>query len=116
MTVTVQPILGGNGTIEQLEILGDNSTYRGATLTAFDVGANRWVRQYVNSSKGRFVRIEGEANGDRPGSVWHVVSDTRRARLTDERLPNGRWVRTMHVGAIGSSEWRELWRDELTRR
>jgi len=115
MTMTVQPILGGAATLEQLEVRGGKSVYRGASMTAFDSEQSRWVKQYVNSVKGRFVRIEGPRGSEDLGEVWDVASNKRQARLTSKLTADGTWVRIMRVAANGSSEWAELWRDVLVR-
>lgn len=115
MTVHVREMLGGSGIFEELEIRGDNSVYRGASMDVFDPKLSRWVRQYINAGNRRFVRLEGEVDAsDATRSTWSVVGSSRRSRLTWRRVGVSGWVRTMHVAASDGAEWRELWRDELS--
>jgi hypothetical protein len=73
------------------------------------------VRQYVNATRGRFVRLEGEVEGDR--STWRATTPgrTRESRLVSERLAGERWRRTQLVSDDGGGTWRILWEDELER-
>jgi hypothetical protein len=117
MTAQVVPVLGGVGTIEELAVQHEGGVYRGFSVQVFDAQDGRWVRQYVNSARGRFVQLEGEIEGAAAGarSVWRVTSPgrTRESRLVSERQDDGTWVRTMHGSEDGGQGWRVLWRDEL---
>lgn len=114
MTMRVESILEGAGQARHLEVRNGPGVYRGYSVQAFDPELNRWVRHYINDVRARFVRMEGEAEGDR--SVWRVASSgsDRRSRLVSERPGPGRWRRTMSVSDDGGETWRVLWIDELT--
>lgn len=115
MTLRVETILAGAGLMEHLEVTHEGGVYRGLSVTVYDIEAGTWVRQYVNSTRGRFVRLEGEVDGDR--STWRSTTPgrTRESRLVSERLDGGRWRRTQQVSEDGGETWRILWRDELDR-
>lgn len=115
MTLRVEEILAGAGLVEHLEVTHEGGVYRGFSVTVYDPEAGTWVRQYVNSTRGRFVRLEGEVDGER--STWRSTtpSRTRESRLVSERLDDGRWQRTQQVSEDGGETWRILWRDELER-
>lgn len=116
MTLRVEEILAGAGLVEHLEVTHGGGVYRGFSVTVFDPEAGTWVRQYVNSSRGRFVRLEGEVDGDR--STWRSTTPgrARESRLVSERLDDGRrWRRTQQVSEDGGETWRTLWQDELDR-
>ena len=117
MSVRVEPILGGAGQIEQLEVEHEGGVYRGFAVQMLDPELGRWVRQYVNSTRGRFVRIEGEVEPDGARSVWRSVAPerTRESRLVSERVEPKLWRRTMHVSEDQGQTWRVLWTDELER-
>lgn len=118
LRLRVTPMLAGAGTFEELTITGASSVYRGAAMQVFEVDKGRWVRQYVNSSRQRFVRLEGEVTNDRPFTCeWCVVdsSSGRRSRLVSERTVDDTWRRTMNVSTDGGETWRVLWSDELRR-
>jgi len=115
MTMTVAPILGGAGQIVTLEVRHDGGVYRGVEIQAWDKDEGRWVRQYVNSVRGHFVRLNGEVDGAR--SVWQSISPdgARESRLVSEPAGEGRWRRTMSVSEDGGVSWRILWIDNLRR-
>lgn len=114
-TLRVEPILGGAGYAEHLEVSPGDGVYRGYAVTVFDAGDGRWVRYYVNAVRGSLVRLDGEIDG--PRSVWRVTTPgrTRESRLTSEPLEGERWRRTHEISEDGGATWRVLWRDELER-
>ena len=116
MTMEVEPILAGAGQIRHLEIQTSGGVYRGFATQAFDPELGRWVRFYLNRSRRRYARLEGEVTGD--DSVWRSVTPgrTRESRLVSERLGSDRWRRTMSISDDGTATWRALWIDDLTRR
>jgi len=113
MTMRVEPILGGAGQARHLEVRQGDGIYRGFAVQAYDPDLGRWVRQYINDVRGRFVRLEGGLEGER--SLWTVVSSStgRMSRLVSERPGPGRWRRTMSISEDGGESWRVLWIDEL---
>jgi len=117
MTVRVEPILGGAGLIEQLEVTHDDGVYRGFAVQVFDPELGRWVRQYVNATRGHFVRIEGEVEDGGARSTWRSVAPERprESRLVSEWVEPDLWRRTMHVSEDQGQTWRVLWTDELER-
>ena len=113
MKMRVESILGGAGQVEHLEVCHDGGVYRGFSVQVFDVGLGQYVRQYVNSTRGKFVRLEGEVDASR--STWESVSPqrTRDSRLVSERLASNQWRRTQSVSENGGRTWRVLWEDVL---
>ena len=115
MTFRATPILDGAGWIEQLEVHSGSGVYRGFSVIVRDPARDLWVRQYVNATRGRFVRLEGEVTAQR--SVFRSVSPTRtrESRLVSELLAPDRLRRTQSVSEDGGKTWRVLWTDELLR-
>ncbi len=115
MTMRVEPILEGTGQILHMEIVHSGGIYRGFSVQVLDPGLGRWVRQYVNATRGTFSRLEGEAEGNR--SVWRGAGEgrMRETQLVSERLADGLWRRTLTVSEDGGATWRVLWTDELWR-
>jgi hypothetical protein len=115
LTLRVAPILGGAGLTEHLEVTHEGGVYRGFAVTVYSAEDRAWVRQYVNATRGRFVRLEGEVEGDR--STWRATTPgrTHESRLVSERLAGERWRRTQLVSDDGGGTWRILWEDELER-
>jgi hypothetical protein len=113
MNLRVEPILGGAGLAERLEVKQRDGAYRGFAVTAYDQEEKVWVRQYVNSTRGRFVRLVGTVEGDR--STWEPEppGEGRRSRMVSERLGEGRWRRTQSVSEDGGETWQTLWQDDL---
>jgi hypothetical protein len=117
MTSKVEPILGGAGQIEQLEVEREGrEPYRGVTVQAFDRGAQKWKREYVNEVNGRFVPMEGTLDGS-ARSEWRDTSSERTHDfvLTSELLSQGFWRRTMRISEDGGKTWKILWIDDLNR-
>jgi hypothetical protein len=114
MSVRVEPILGGAGTIERLEVEQQPDPYRGFTVTLRDVDEDRWVMMYANAKHGHFVRYEGDVGDGR--CTWRPSSreGPHDSRLVSERLAPDRWRRTMSVSEDGGRNWKVLWRDDLT--
>ena len=116
----VEPILGGAGQIRHIEVIGpDHDPYRGFAVQVPATGPGRWVREYVNSGRGRFSPLEGEVADGSDGyvSTWRGVSPTRtrESRLVSERHAEGKWRRTMSISEDDRTTWRVLWTDELSR-
>jgi hypothetical protein len=114
MTMRVESILGGAGVVQHLEVRHGGGVYRGFAVQVLDQELGRPVRQYVNDTTGRFVRLEGEGDGER--STWRSVAPerTRESRLVSERVPPDGWRRTQSVSEDGGLTWRVLWQDELS--
>lgn len=116
LAVRVEPILGGAGQLEHLEVTpADGRVYRGFTVQVLDPASRKWERRYVNSTNGEFVPLEGAVDGER--SVWRVTAPerTRESRLVSEKFAPDGWRRTMSVSEDGGASWRVLWSDELRR-
>lgn len=115
MTCRVEAILGGAGFAEHLEVRHDKGVYRGYAVAALDRDAGRWVRQYVNDVKGRFVRQEGSPDGDR--ITWRSVSPERKqeSRMVSERIGAEGWRRTQSYSDDGGKTWKVRFVDELRR-
>lgn len=116
MTMRVEPLLGGTGQVRALEVRSaSGAAYRGTAVQQLNHDSGRWYWQYTNSAGRPAARYEGEVRGAR--SVWRSISPgrSRESRLVSERLPDGRWLRTMSVSTDGGATWRELWIDELRR-
>ena len=113
MTMRVEPLLAGPGQIRTLEVRSaDGGVYRGtAVQQQRDTG--RWFWQYTNSVGRPVARYAGEVEGGR--SVWRSISPgrSRESRLVSERMPDGRWRRSMSISTDGGETWRGLWVDEL---
>jgi hypothetical protein len=75
MTLRVEPILGGEGQIQQPEVTPGGGIYRGFAVQVFDRETDRWRRHYTIEGRGRFSNLQGEVEGGR--SVWRVTSAER---------------------------------------
>jgi hypothetical protein len=113
MVIRVEPALGGAGQVHHLEVQLEDTVYRGFAVQVFDSRLGRYVQQYVNSSRSRFVRLEGDLEGER--ITWQSVSPkrTRESRLVSERIAQDRWRKTMSISEDDGQTWRVLWMDEL---
>jgi hypothetical protein len=116
LTLRVRAVLGGAGLLEELEVVHDGGTYRGLSVLTYLTDEERWVRQYVNDVRGRFVRLDGELDGE-ARSTWSSTDParTRESRLVSELANDGVWLRTQQVSTDGGATWRVLFRDELWR-
>ena len=115
MRVTVRPVLGGAGRLEELEVAHPRGTYRGVHLLLHDVERDVWVSHYANEKGGRAVALEGSAEGET--FVWRSTSPerTRESQLVYERVGPTRWRRTQQFSEDGGAHWEVLFRDELER-
>lgn len=115
MTMTVEPILGGAGQIQRIEVTHGGGVYRGLAVQLFDRQDGVWRQQYANDVSGRFASLEATIDGDR--TVWRGTTSgrSRESRLLSERSGPDRWRRTMSVSEDGGSTWRVLWVDDLRR-
>lgn len=115
MKVRVERILGGVGLVQQIEVkVDETNTYRGHAVQAFDAELNRHVRQYVNASRGRFVRLEADVMADRV--VWQSSSPKRKSQLVSERTSSDRWRRIQSYSDDDGMTWSVIWTDELVKR
>ena len=120
MTLRVERLATGIGQLRVLAVTpAGGATYRGAAVVLFDADAGRWVWQYTNAPERAFARYVGPpgARGELARSEWRSVSPgrTRESRLVSERLPDGRWRRSMSTAPLGEDSWQPLWTDELVR-
>ena len=115
MTLTVRPILGGAGRLEELEVTHARGVYRGVHLILREVERERWVSHYANEAKGALVSMEGSAEGET--FAWRSVAParTRESRLVYERCGPDGWRRTQQFSEDGGQEWTVLFTDELIR-
>jgi protocatechuate 3,4-dioxygenase beta subunit len=115
ITVRIEPILGGAGQAEHLEVQHPDGAYRGFTIRVPAKEGGGWVMLYMNSNHGGFAQLDGEAQGQQ--STWHSgpPDKSRRSRLLSEPTASGGWRRTMSVSDDKGKTWRVLWTDELRR-
>lgn len=111
----VEPILGGAGLVEHLEVTHEGGVYRGFAVNAYSEDENLWLRRYTSAGRGEFAELEGTVDGER--STWRSVSPgrSRESRLTSELIGPNRWRRTHRISEDGGETWRVLWRDDLER-
>lgn len=116
MLLRVQPVLGGAGQLEELQVTHARGTYRGLHVRLRERETGRWVSEYANAVRGEFTRLEGEL-GANDASSWRSVEParTRESWLQYERPAPDRWIRTQRVSEDGGETWTVLFTDELER-
>jgi len=116
MRLRVQPVLGGAGQLEELQVEHPRGTYRGLHVRLRERESGRWVSEYANATRGEFTKLEGELGaGDE--SSWRSVEPgrTRETWLEYERPEPDRWIRTQRLSEDGGLTWSVLFTDELER-
>jgi hypothetical protein len=114
MRLSVRPLLGGAGRIEELEVLHSKGAYRGVHLVLHDAARDVWVSHYANERNGELAPLEGSPDGE--AFVWRSVAParTRESRLVYERAGPDRWRRRQEISSDGAV-WQVLFTDELER-
>jgi len=111
----VRPALGGAGRIEEIEVTRPSGTpYRGLFVEAFDEAETHWVRQYVNTTTGGFVRMDGVGGGR---AVWMsgAPDRTHQSKLELSWPEADHCRRVQSVSDDGGRTWRILFSDDLRR-
>jgi hypothetical protein len=83
-TVTVRPVWGGKGELEEIEADGPKGHWEGANLFFYDPTAHQWVQTYVDSSEGRFDEPAGIGEY-RNGNVEYYSPDRVGGRAILDR-------------------------------
>lgn len=116
ITIHVESILGGAGLTERIEVkIAEDNIYRGHLIQVFDTTQNRFVRQYVNDSRGRFVRLDGEIKSE-DKSHWTSSSPKGISLLESERTEPNRWQRTQSISEDDGQTWKIIFVDKLVRK
>ena len=116
MTIVIERIPNGRGTIERLEVATDGDPYVGFSVSTPNPEGGGWTRLYANDVHQKFARLVAESvAGDR--TVWQSVTATppRGSRLISERMGPDRWRRTQQVSNDNGATWQVLFVDELER-
>jgi hypothetical protein len=111
----VEPLPGGTGLIERLEVSEEDPPYVGFAVRLLDPVSRRWMMLYANSTRTTIARLEGEIEGRR--STWRSVTPgrTRESRTVSEPIDADRWRRTQYVSEDAGAHWQVLFTDELER-
>lgn len=115
MSLWVEPLAGGRGHAERLQVQGEPQPYAGFAVYFPQAEGGAWIMLYSNATRAGFARLEGEVGPARASFRATVPGGTRVSRLEWEFPGPNRWRRTQWISEDGGSTWRALFTDELTR-
>jgi hypothetical protein len=117
--VTVKPIWGGKGWLEEVEADGPKGHWQGANLFFYDPTAHQWIQTYVDSSEGRFDEPAGVGEW-RDGNVEYYSPDTVKGRAVLDRavwsdIKPDSHTYTESFSDDGGRTWHQAFTAHLTR-
>ena len=113
MSLLVESLTDGLGTIERIEVTTEGDPYVGFTVRLKNPETGEWTAIYGNDVRERFARMKAVFEEER--TLWNstTVRPPRLSRLVSQFQEDGLWRRTQEHSDDGGRTWKVRFVDEL---